>query len=248
MSYNHKRSISGVTGNTVNPVIKVNHHVGVVSVKTNSLTPNKQKIVGKDEANKVKPTITRIEMDRTGLIKNLMNGGSTFKPKPSSRPATSGGILGQTSFKSYRDGIKGNHSYDDDNKIKVNRNGSSKSPNTEKKGSKQVSPDNTERVSLMKGTFSSGINGKPLKKDSLLKKFEEMKLGGSSFQPNKSTNKSISVKQESVNISTGTSLKIQPRGTVTFDGPEDFRDNKFQKINNTPGFKEMTTSPLLIRV
>jgi hypothetical protein len=237
MSYYHRRSISGVTGNIINPTIKVGRPLGAVSIKT-SLTPNKHKNKEDTSVGKVKPTLTRIEMDRTVLLKNLINGANTLKGKPINRPITSNSVNG-AGFKSFRKDMKGNTSYDEENKIKVNRNANSKSPNTESRNSKNLSPD-TDRTALLKGTYTAGFGkGNILKKDSLLKKLEDMKKDHIN---NKSINKGITVKEDNFN----TSQRLQPRGTVTFSGQE-VRDNKFNKPIN-PAFKDMNTSPLLIRV
>jgi hypothetical protein len=242
MSYYHKRSISGVTGNTINPIIKVSRPGGGVSIKTNSLTPNKYI----DQGNIKKPAK---ELDKSANL-NLS--------KKSNRPITSTSLLASHMNASYRKDYKNsNYSYDDENKIKVNKSGlsgTSKSPVRDIKKSGKQSP---EKVSALKGTFTVGFN-KPSyssKNESLLKKYEEIKnlnvkdiISNSQGQSSKLGGKNISVKDEPINISTSTSIKMQPRGTVAFNGPEDFvnnRDNKFKSIQN---FKEMTTSPLLIRV
>jgi hypothetical protein len=265
MSYYHKRSISGATaGNTINPIIKVSRP-GVVSLNKQSLSPYKHIIKQKNEsrdetstndtnkANKSKDknitTQTKFEMNRTGFMKSLANN----KKITNSRPITAN-YFTNSLMKSTRDKKEStsNHSFEDD-KIKVNRNGS-KSP-----GSR---PD-SERVSVMRGTVT-GFN-KPttnnnivIKKESLFKKFEDIKSSGvnhrsvspillsGSSNNDKLINKKISIKEENINISTKTNLRMQPRGTVAFNGPEEMhRENKFK---NLPDFREMNTSPLLIRV
>ena len=270
----HKRSISGVNS-SISSLIKVSKTNGQTksNLVRNSLTPTRNEVQtninhpssqnfasynnkiskvdfksNESEKNKFPITTERLDKNKNSLFKSIINMPiSTIKnisevmnkKTNSSRPATSGA---NNIIKSYRDDklkskgvidLSSTNSFDSNNeKIKVNRNSKSPSTRTNVSGTQKLTPDRNTN------SKSPGNDRNSITKNSLLKRYEELK------------NRNISSSQNRGVIKLGESQN-NPRGTVTFTNnvkKEDNKINRDNKFNNNLDFREMNTSPLLIRV